>query len=325
MLFFKIECTKYNFIKYLSSFTIKFSEMTTILKVENLQKSFGNFQVLNQLSFEVYKGDIYGFLGPNGAGKSTTLRIILGLVKSDNGKITFLGNTISFYDKYYLKDIGALIERPDFYGNLSAYDNLWMIAELSNLINPSNRINEVLDLVNLLPRKKSKVKTFSQGMKQRLGIAQAILHKPKFVILDEPSNGLDPQGQADIRNIIRTINQHDNITILFSSHILSEVEEICNRMLIINNGRKIKEGKVDELMSEDRMQVSIRVDNMQKLIDLLSSLGYIFFVDTNQIFTEIKENEIPQLVQNIVANNINIFEVNQNRSLENYFLKLTKN
>lgn len=299
--------------------------METILKVENLQKSFGNFQVLNNLSFEVHEGDIYGFLGPNGAGKSTTLRIILGLVKSNGGKITFLGNPINFNEKNYLKDIGALIERPDFYGNLSAYDNLWMIAELSNLLNPSNRINEVLDLVNLLPRSKSKVKTFSQGMKQRLGIAQAILHKPKFVILDEPSNGLDPQGQADIRRIIRNINQDDKITILFSSHILSEVEEICNRMLIINNGQKIKEGKVAELMSEDKMQVSIRVDDVQKLAELLSSAGYNFFVDTYQAFAEIKEDEIPQLVQNIVANKIKIFEVNQNRSLENYFLKLTKN
>lgn len=299
--------------------------MNTILKVDNLVKTYGKLQVLNNLSFEVQNGDIYGFLGPNGAGKSTTLRIILGLVKSDKGNIDFLNQKINFNSKNYLSNIGALIERPDFYGNLSAYDNLWLIAEMSDLSNPSNRINEVLELVNLFHRAKSNVKTFSQGMKQRLGIAQAILHRPSFVILDEPSNGLDPQGQADVREIIRSINRDDKITVLFSSHILSEVEEICNRMLIINNGQKIKEGSVAELMGEDSMHVSLRTDDIEKLKEYLKSNGYKFSVDKTQVYVEIKESDIPDLIKRIISNHISLFEINQNRSLENYFLKLTNN
>lgn len=300
-------------------------KMKSILKVDNLVKTYGKLQVLNNLSFEVQNGDIYGFLGPNGAGKSTTLRIILGLVKSDKGNIDFLNQKINFNSKNYLSNIGALIERPDFYGNLSAYDNLWLIAEMSDLSNPSNRINEVLELVNLFHRAKSNVKTFSQGMKQRLGIAQAILHRPSFVILDEPSNGLDPQGQADVREIIRSINRDDKITVLFSSHILSEVEEICNRMLIINNGQKIKEGSVAELMGEDSMHVSLRTDEIDKLTEYLKSNGYKFSVDKTQVYVEIKESDIPDLIKRIISNHISLFEINQNRSLENYFLKLTNN
>ncbi len=299
--------------------------MNTILKVDNLVKTYGKLQVLNNLSFEVQNGDIYGFLGPNGAGKSTTLRIILGLLKSDKGSIDFLNQKINFNSKNYLSNIGALIEQPDFYGNLSAYDNLWLIAEMSDLSNPSNRINEVLELVNLFNRAKSNVKTFSQGMKQRLGIAQAILHRPSFVILDEPSNGLDPQGQADVREIIRSINRDDKITVLFSSHILSEVEEICNRMLIINNGQKIKEGSVAELMGEDSMHVSLRTDEIDKLTEYLKSNGYKFSVDKTQVYVEIKESDIPDLIKRIISNHISLFEINQNRSLENYFLKLTNN
>lgn len=299
--------------------------MNTILKAENLVKTYSKLQVLNNLSFEVHKGDIYGFLGPNGAGKSTTLRIILGLVKSDSGRVTFLEEEINFNSKNYLQNLGALIERPDFYGNLSAYDNLWLIAEMSDLSNPNNRINEVLELVNLHHRAKSNVKTFSQGMKQRLGIAQAILHKPSFVILDEPSNGLDPQGQADIREIIRSINRDDQITVLFSSHILSEVEEICNRMLIINKGQKIKEGTVVELMNEDTLNVSLRTDDVEKLKEFLEFNAYKFSLEKTQIFVQTKETEIPDLIKNITSQNINLFEINQNRSLEDYFLKLTNN
>ncbi len=297
--------------------------MNTILKVDNLVKTYGKFQVLNNLSFEVHQGDIYGFLGPNGAGKSTTLRIILGLVKSDSGSINFSNQKIHFNSKKYLSKIGALIERPDFYGNLSAFDNLWMIAEMSDLSNPTNRIHEVLELVNLIQRKKSKVKTFSQGMKQRLGIAQAILHKPSFVILDEPSNGLDPQGQADVREIIRSINRDDGITILFSSHILSEVEEICNRMLIINSGQKIKEGFVDELMNEDKLHVTVKADNINKLISIIQAEGYDYYINNSKVMVDIREADIPYLIKIIAKSNLEIYEINQNRSLENYFLKLT--
>jgi len=294
--------------------------MNSLLDIKELTKFFGNFQALDKMSLTVNEGDIYGFLGPNGAGKSTTLRILLGLIFADGGDINFMGKPIDHNHRSYLNHIGALIERPDFYGNLSAYNNLKILAQMSGLRNFSNRLEEVLDLVGLLPRKNSRVRTFSQGMKQRLGIAQAILHKPKLVILDEPTNGLDPQGQADIRQIIRTINQEDKITVIFSSHILKEVEDVCNRMIIINNGRKIKEGGVSELMNAEHLQISLKTDNYEKSVSLIQSNQYKYAFENNQLLVSISENEIPILIEKLTAEKLKIYEIRQHRSLEDYFL-----
>lgn len=299
--------------------------MNKILEVKNLVKKFGDFTAVNDLSFDVFDGDVYGFLGPNGAGKSTTLRMILGLIYSNQGQINFLGEQIKHDSRNYLNQIGALIERPDFYGNLSAYDNLKILGEMSKISNLNSRIIEVLEQVNLIKRKDSKVKTFSQGMKQRLGIAQAIIHKPKLVILDEPSNGLDPQGQYDIKKLIKSINKDMGITVLFSSHILTEVEEVCNRMIIINNGSKIKEGNVRDLMNEDVLNVTIKSSNYEKMIELISNLPYKFNKFENGIIMELQESNIPSVVKYLTENNIDILELNQNRSLENYFLKIINN
>lgn len=299
--------------------------MDKILEVRDLEKKFGSFTAVKDLTFDVFEGDIYGFLGPNGAGKSTTLRMILGLIYSDSGSIKFLNNQITHNDRHYLNNIGALIERPDFYGNLTAYDNLKIFGELSKVSNLHNRIVEVLEQVDLISRKSSKVKTFSQGMKQRLGIAQAIIHKPKLVILDEPSNGLDPQGQYDIKKLILRINQEMGITVLFSSHILTEVEEICNRMIIINKGTKIKEGNVSELMNEDVLNVFIKSVENEHLNQTLNKLGLKYKANGTGFIVELQEQKIPQLVKQLTDNNVRILELYQNRSLENYFLKLINN
>jgi ABC-type multidrug transport system ATPase subunit len=299
--------------------------MNKILEVKNLNKSFGNFKAVDNLSFDVFDGDIYGFLGPNGAGKSTTIRMIMGLIYPDSGSIKLIDQEITPTSRNYLSQIGALIERPDFYGNLSAYDNLKLMAELSNVPNAANRIMEVLELVHLEKRKKSNVKTFSQGMKQRMGIAQAILHKPKFVILDEPSNGLDPQGQADIRKIIQSINKDDGITILFSSHILTEVEEICNRMIIINNGQNIREGNVIDLMNEEKLNVTIKSKQKQEIYQFLLLNNYSTRIVNDLLFVELPEKLISKLIAELVQNKFELDEVNQNRSLESYFLKIVQN
>ncbi len=299
--------------------------MNKILEVKNLNKSFGNFKAVDNLSFDVFDGDIYGFLGPNGAGKSTTIRMIMGLIYPDSGSIKLIDQEITPTSRNYLSQIGALIERPDFYGNLSAYDNLKLMAELSNVPNAANRIMEVLELVHLDKRKKSNVKTFSQGMKQRMGIAQAILHKPKFVILDEPSNGLDPQGQADIRKIIQSINKDDGITILFSSHILTEVEEICNRMIIINNGQNIREGNVIDLMNEEKLNVTIKSKQKQEIYQFLLLNNYSTRIVNDLLFVELPEKLISKLIAELVQNKFELDEVNQNRSLESYFLKIVQN
>ena len=193
--------------------------MSSILEVKNLHKSYQNFKAVDDISFHVNKGDIYGFLGPNGAGKSTTLRMILGLIKPDSGLIQLDGERVDYSNKKYLNQIGALIERPDFYKNLSAYENLKILYGMSKL-KDIRIIDDVLNEVDLLDRKKDKVGGYSQGMKQRLGIAQALMHQPSLIILDEPSNGLDPQGQADMRKLILKINKERRITVVISLSLI---------------------------------------------------------------------------------------------------------
>ena len=234
--------------------------MSSILEVKNLCKSYQSFKAVDDISFHVNKGDIYGFLGPNGAGKSTTLRMILGLIRPDSGLIQLNSERVDYQNKKYLHQIGALIERPDFYKNLSAYENLKILYRMSKL-KDIQIIDDVLKEVDLLERKKDKVGGYSQGMKQRLGIAQALMHQPSLIILDEPSNGLDPQGQADMRELILRINKERGITVIISSHILAEIEKISNRMIVINKGRKIAEGEVSQLMSSDSIKIQIKTDS----------------------------------------------------------------
>lgn len=294
-----------------------------LLEVTNLSKSFKDFQAVKNLSFTINQGDVYGFLGPNGAGKSTTLRMILGLIYPTGGSIVFNGEPIAKNNRDYLNQIGALIERPDFHTNLTAYQNLKLFARISNIDAIENRIQEVLNEVKLSDRQHSKVKSFSQGMKQRLGIAQAILHKPKLIILDEPSNGLDPQGQADMRDLIKRINQEMQITVIISSHILSEIELIANRMIIIANGEKIQEGNVNELMSSEQMKIEIKTSDLDKAVQLLKLENYNYQLNNNKLIVSCEENHIPVLNKKLLDAGVNIFEMKQLRTLEEHFLKLT--
>ena len=294
-----------------------------LLFIENLHKSFGDFKAVNSISLNVHKGDIYGFLGPNGAGKSTTIRMILGLIQPDNGSIQINGENILGKKRNYLNSIGALIERPDFYKNLSAYENLKILFKLSSLSN-KHKIKEVLEEVGLYEKKDQKVGGYSQGMKQRLGIAQTLLHEPSLIILDEPSNGLDPQGQVDMRNLILKINQSMGITIIISSHILSEIEKIANRMIVINKGKKIVEGNVTQMMNNDVMKVSFKSDNLEDLTSFLNEEKLDFKINNDNIIVPVNEDDISQLINRITSNKINLKEVKQLRTLEELFLDLTK-
>lgn len=294
-----------------------------LLEVDNLNKSFKDFQAVNNLSFSVNQGDIYGFLGPNGAGKSTTLRMILGLIYPTSGTIRFKGEEITAKSRNYLSQIGALIERPDFYTNLSAYNNLSLFAQLSKIPDREKRIQEVLREVKLEDRQKSKVKSYSQGMKQRLGIAQALLHNPDLIILDEPSNGLDPQGQADMRELILRISREMNITVILSSHILSEIEQIANRMLIISRGEKLREGGVHELMSSEQMSVDIKSDNIEGMYRFLQESGFECELINQCVRIKCEESKIPELTQKLVGAGFSIYEVKQLRTLEEYFIHVT--
>ena len=296
--------------------------MSIILEVNNLSKTYKNFKAIDDISFQVNKGDIYGFLGPNGAGKSTTLRMILGLIKPNSGEIKLNGSFINFKNKKYLNNIGALIERPDFYKNLSAYQNLKILYSMSRVNNPEI-IHDVLHEVDLFDRKDDKVGSYSQGMKQRLGIAQTLLHNPQVIILDEPSNGLDPQGQADMRELILKINKDKGITVIISSHILAEIEKIANRMIVINKGKKIIEGDVGKLMSSESIKLSIKTTSNKEIENFFNSRDIAY--DSNDDLYTISwlENNIDQLVKELHDNNISIFEIKQLKTLEEYFLNLT--
>jgi ABC-type multidrug transport system ATPase subunit len=294
-----------------------------LLEIRHLEKSFGSFKAVNDISLHVNKGDIYGFLGPNGAGKSTTLRMVLGLIKPNKGEILISNKSIEGNDRKFLNTIGALIEKPDFYKNLSALDNLKILFKMSQLKN-KNRISEVLNEVNLWDKRNQKVGGYSQGMKQRLGIAQTLLHQPSLIILDEPSNGLDPQGQAAMRNLILRINKDMGITIIISSHILSEIEKIANRMVVINKGQKILEGNVKELMAKELLKVNFKTESVENLSNLLSNKKIDFEIRNNNIIALINEENIPLVIEDIVKNNISIQEVRQMRTLEELFLGLTQ-
>ena len=297
--------------------------LQNLLSVKHLEKSFGSFKAVDDISFDVFKGDIYGFLGPNGAGKSTTLRMILGLIKPNKGSIEINKQYVYGNKRSYLNSIGALIERPDFYKNLTGYQNLNILFKMSGL-KERNKLNETLHEVGLFEKRNQKVGGYSQGMKQRLGIAQTLLHEPSLIILDEPSNGLDPQGQADMRSLILKINKTMGITIIISSHILSEIEKISNRMIVINNGKKIIEGSVHELMNNDLLKVSFKTDDHESTKKFLLQQKVEFSLQDGCIIAPISEDKISTLVNKMTNNNINILEVKQLRTLEELFLDLTK-
>ena len=296
--------------------------MSSILEVNNLCKSYQSFKAVDDISFHVNKGDIYGFLGPNGAGKSTTLRMILGLIRPDSGLIQLNNERVDYQNKKYLNQIGALIERPDFYKNLSAYENLKILYRMSKL-RDIQIIDDVLKEVDLLERKKDKVGGYSQGMKQRLGIAQALMHQPSLIILDEPSNGLDPQGQADMRELILRINKERGITVVISSHILAEIEKISNRMIVINKGRKIAEGEVSQLMSSDSIKIQIKTDSHTAFESYCNTHQIDFTSENESYYLQWEESKINVLIKSLHDENISLYEVKQLKTLEEYFLNLT--
>src|SRR5882757_8247314 len=237
-----------------------FNRMSTVINVKGLNKRFGDLQAVDSLSFSVQEADIYGFLGQNGAGKSTTIRMLLTLVAPTSGEIEIFGMNLRTHRREILRRVGAVIERPDLYKYLTAYENLSLFARMSGIRPTSRLLMQQLEQVGLAERAQSKVKTFSQGMKQRLGIAVALIHDPDLIILDEPTNGLDPQGIADIRNLILHLSAHLGKTLLVSSHLLSEMELIANRMLIIDKGKKIVEGVAADLF--DPAQTIVELDTI---------------------------------------------------------------
>jgi len=301
--------------------------MDPYIEIHHLSKHYGQIRAVDDLSMKVLPGDIYGFLGPNGSGKSTTIRMMLSLIRPTSGQILLFGKDLS-KDRYKtLSRLGALIEKPDFYNYLTARKNLEILGKLSEIQNLKHRVNEVLELVGLLARAESTVRTYSLGMKQRLGIAQSLLHHPDLIILDEPTNGLDPQGQKEIRDLVKSLNRDKNITILLSSHLLFEIEQIANRMIIIDKGKALVEGNVQELVnSQDRQVAFVLGDTAAGLALLNETTWAASIIKSNQerIYFKINNEEIPELNAFLVGHHMQVFAVEPVRSLEEFFLQITE-
>ena len=299
--------------------------MSAIIRVNNLSKQFKEITAVDDLSFTVNEGDIYGFLGQNGSGKSTTIRMLLTLVRPTSGTINVFGKDLFTHRTEILKQVGAVIEKPDLYKYLSAFDNLALFAKMSGMKPTRNLLLDQLKLVGLEERAFSKVKTFSQGMKQRLGIAVALVHDPKLILLDEPTNGLDPQGIADMRNLVLKLSREMGKTILVSSHLLSEIELIATRMLIIHKGKKMVEGYVAELLDPSKSLVQVETTNNEETTEKLkhSKWNDLLQPGTNNIQLKMNKEEVPQLIADLVGMGIKLLAVNPTHSLEDYFLSLT--
>jgi len=298
--------------------------MSLIVEVNNLSKKFKDIYAVDDLSFSVNKGDIYGFLGQNGAGKSTTIRMLLTLITPTKGDINIFGKKLSTHRSEILSQVGAVIEKPDLYKYLSAYDNLSIFAKMSGLKVTQKLLMDQLQMVGLHDRAKDIVKTFSQGMKQRLGIAVALVHNPALIILDEPTNGLDPQGIADMRNLILQLSREMDKTVIISSHLLSEIEVIATRMIIINKGKKMVEGNVAELLDPTHTLIDIEtLDNAAAKHILLQSLWGKYFQKNDALQLMMDKQKVPELIKYMADMDIKMLSVNSSHSLENYFLSLT--
>ncbi|WP_301922530.1 ABC transporter ATP-binding protein [Ferruginibacter sp.] len=298
--------------------------MSLIIEVNHLTKKFGNTVAVNDLSFTVNKGDVYGFLGQNGAGKSTTIRMLLTLIHPTSGEINLFGKKLDANRSNILRQVGAVIEKPDLYKYLSAYDNLSIFAKMSGIKVTKQLLVQQLQMVGLEDRAKDTVRTYSQGMKQRLGIAVALVHNPALIILDEPTNGLDPQGIADVRNLILRLSKEMGKTVLISSHLLSEIELIASRMIILHKGKKMVEGNVSTLLDPAHTLIEIDTLNNEAAKQLLLQSAWAASLQGNhQLQLMMDKTMVPQLINFLVANDVQILSVNTSHSLENYFLSLT--
>jgi ABC-type multidrug transport system ATPase subunit len=298
--------------------------MSEVISVEKLSKKFASLAAVNDLSFTVTGGEVYGFLGQNGAGKSTTIRMLLTLVKQDSGNISIFGLNNRQSRREVLQKVGAVIERPDLYQYLTAMENLKLFAKLSGLNLTNAQLQLHMEKVGIGDRSSSKVKTFSQGMKQRLAIACALVHNPGLIILDEPTNGLDPQGIADIRNLMLHLSREEGKTIFVSSHLLSEIELVADSMLIIDKGKKVAEGKVTELLNPADTIVSIETTNNAHAIELVKTSGWAdSLVNGQQLQLRMHKDGIPELARLLVNGGSEITAITPKHSLEDFFLSLT--
>ncbi|MFW5435377.1 ABC transporter ATP-binding protein [Paenibacillus apiarius] len=294
-----------------------------IIQTQGLTKQYGARKAVNEVTLNIRRGDIYGFLGPNGAGKTTTIRMLLGLIRPSRGRIHIFGKELHKHRMSILKKVGSLVEYPSYYGHLTGYENLEAIRRILDV--PKSRIDEVLSIVRLTQDAKRPVKGYSLGMKQRLGIACALLGQPELLILDEPTNGLDPSGILEIRELIISMPQQHGITVLVSSHLLSEVEQMANRVGIIQHGEMVFEDTINSLRNRAQHRIQIAVSNPEQAFRTLASSGCSAeFNEKSLVLDYMPDNKVAAIVELLVRNSHSVYRVEEKRqSLEEMFLALT--
>ena len=299
----------------------------SVIKVQNISKHFGSLKAVDDLSFEVQAGQVFGFLGQNGSGKSTTIRMLLSLIHPTSGQIEIFGKRIEKDREAILEQVGAIIERPDLYPYLSAREHLELFAKVRKQKIGEADINATLEKVGLAHRAKDKVQTFSLGMKQRLGIGIALVHNPSLIILDEPTNGLDPQGIADIRQLIQYLAKEEGKTVLVSSHLLSEIEQVAHQILIIHQGKKMVEGVTKELLDPEKRIVQIKTTDDANALKVIAAGRFSNYLlpRGEGVYLKIPTREIPLLNESLVKAGVALHGIETKNSLEDYFLQITSN
>jgi ABC-2 type transport system ATP-binding protein len=301
------------------------SRKEVVLRTTRLSKKFGKRWAAKDLNLEVRRGDVFCFLGPNGAGKSTTIRMILTLLMPSSGSIEMFGMDLHRHRQVVLSRVCGIVEKADFYLYLSAYKNLEILGSMTRRVQ-KREIMDALDVVGLTSRAFEKVKTFSHGMKQRLGIAQALLTEPELIILDEPTTGLDPQGMKEVRGLIKRLASEKEMTIFLSSHLLSEVEMVATRMAVINRGELIAQGSVSELLDREPLEYSIQVSPLDSATELLRKLTWVelLSVEDGKIELRVEPGHASELNKLLVSNHIEVLSFYPHRTLEDFFLKITE-
>ena len=293
-----------------------------ILEIKDVSKSFGKRKIIDKINLQVKEGEIYGFVGPNGAGKTTTIKMILGLLSIDEGKITINGYDIKKDFEKAMEYIGGIVENPDSYTYLSGLDNLKLYANIRNI--GQDRIDEVVKLVGLENRIKDKVQRYSLGMKQRLGLAITLLHKPKVLILDEPTNGLDPAGIKELRDILKQISHKENAAVFVSSHMLSEMEQMCDVITVINKGKIIETKSIKDVLEkkDETIEYTMKLEPQDKALEVLKEEE--IKQEEDKIHIKVQREKMPKIVESLVKEKIKVYEIiPKNKTLEEAFLNIT--
>lgn len=295
-------------------------EQQPIVELKQLSKMIGKKKIIDNLNLSLFPGQITGFLGPNGSGKTTTIRMMVGLMKPSNGEVVIEGQILSDHFEEAMSKVGVIVENPEMYQYMSGWKNLVHFSRMNKGI-PKSRIQEVVDQVGLQNRIHEKVSTYSLGMRQRLGLAQALLHRPKFLILDEPTNGLDPAGIREFRTYLRKIAAEEGVSVFVSSHLLSEIELMCDRIAVIQNGQLVD---IRELNQKEEAYYFIEARPLEQTRELLVSQGLTFETSGKGFVTKIEHSKIPAIIQTMVAENLQVFAVQPFRkTLEDQFLEMT--